>query len=173
MNTASQTKIAMIFLILGIFLVLFNSVILYRAILWPKAMERQIKLWQVVPAVIIKSDINHTVTNRVSSYTPDIHYTYRFNGKDYVSDRYYFGITGGTQAWAESIQRQHPPGTQTNAWVYPQHPEEAVLNPQIALNRAILALSIIGIVIGSAMILGGLASGRNASKPRCFNDLRT
>ncbi len=96
--------------------------------------------WEQVPGVVTASKIDASHGSDGSSYTPRIHFQYRFDGRDYTGKRYSFldDFSGG-EAYASRAVEAHPKGAEVITYVNPTDPSQAVLSvdgsafPKLAL----------------------------------------
>ncbi len=90
--------------------------------------------WLQVTAEIVKSEVTTSTSTSSSArnrtYSPVIEYQYEFNGRSYQSDTVYFGLMGtDDSSFAHGIRNKYPKGMMVTAYVNPDDPEEAALEP--------------------------------------------
>ncbi|MBD3241389.1 MAG: DUF3592 domain-containing protein [Chitinivibrionales bacterium] len=85
--------------------------------------------WQEVPCRVVSSDVAVSSSSDGDTYRVDITYAYRYNGREYQSDRYNFsmGYSSGYGGKKEVVDA-HPAGMKTVCYVDANDPSEAVLD---------------------------------------------
>lgn len=108
--------------------------------------------WVEVPATVESSEVGVHSSDDGSTYSVDILYRYRYDGRDYRSGRYDFltGSSSGYDSKAEIVAR-YPAGTETRAYVNPDDPASAVLSREFRGDWLFVLVPLIFTVVG----LGG------------------
>ena len=171
-KSISPMKSALVQLAFGVTIFGIAGFWLFTAVIIPLSLSRAARHWEEIPCVIMSSEISELpIDEGPRRFVPVIHYSYQFNGKHYESDRYYFGVSGGSEARVKSIQRQYPPGSQARAFIDPNNPTEAVLNREIKISWLMVCLVIAMIASGIGVVMNSLGQMREALKPKCYSDL--
>lgn len=86
--------------------------------------------FEEVPANILSSTVlSQSSSDNGTTYTPEITYSYQFEGQLHTSDRYAYTLWGSSDRdLAYSIIADYPVGSETVARVDPDDPTEAVLD---------------------------------------------
>lgn len=107
---------------------------LYYVLISPHLLRKEAADWKETPCVIRESSVEHSRHHRVGErdegfYTIAVKYDYRFNGREYTSEKYdFYEISTGEREWKEAVVKEIPPGTETVCYVNPDNPAEAVLS---------------------------------------------
>jgi hypothetical protein len=113
--------------------------------------------WAETPCTVLSSRVISSRGSKSTTYRPEITYSYRVNGRDYVSAEYdLFGVSSSGRKGKDAVVRRFKPGSETVCYVDSHNPSEAVLNraPSPILLLGIIPLILIA--IGSV----GLAKSR-------------
>jgi hypothetical protein len=158
-------------LVFGIF-TLAGALLLWFLLIHPLMQSREaVRSWRPVPCTVVSSRVIRHRGSKSTTYSPQIVYRYLMNGRSYQASRYsFFSASTSSIRTSEAIVRRYPPGLQTNCYVDPVHPEQAVLLPQ-AQNSILLALipgvflliGVIGLLFTTARALGRATAGGAAS----------
>lgn len=86
------------------------------------------RTWQEVPATVVSSRVRSHRSDDGTTYSVDILYRYKIDGRTYHSNRYSFvgGSSSGRDGKRAVVDR-YPPGTQTVCYADPDDPSRAVL----------------------------------------------
>ncbi len=127
-----------------IFFALFWSAItlLFDVVMVKDALARLASLgFQPVPCVIIESEVERHDDGEGTSYEAKIRFSYTVNGQTYEGDKVYAGTksSGGSRR-AHKLVSIYAAGVQTNAYVKPGEPGQAVLRRGFRGNELFLAL---------------------------------
>lgn len=117
-----------------------------------------------VPAKIESSGVyQRQGTGRKSHMTYQmvrVVYSYDFGGRRWHSDRWYADATalqGGTAEQARELASRHPEGSEAKAWIIPDEPWHAVLEPG-------LRWGMVKYLVPAILIIGGAALLREAKR---------
>lgn len=111
--------------------------------------------WTQTRGEIVSSRVseNRGSDNRDSTYSADVKYTYRVEGKEYTSYNVQFGNAADSNAnITEGIVRRFPAGSLVTVYYAPDNPSNAVLIPGLS-GGAFIGLGIGGVI---SLIGGGL-----------------
>lgn len=127
-----------------IFFALFWSAItlLFDVVMVKDALARLASLrFQPVPCVILASEVERNDDGEDTSYGARIRFSYTVAGRTYESDQVYAGTksSGGSRR-AHTLVSIYAAGVQTNAYVKPGEPEQAVLRRGFRGNELFMAL---------------------------------
>jgi hypothetical protein len=84
--------------------------------------------WPAVTCTVLSSQVRTHRGNRGSTYSVDVLYAYRVNGREYKANRY--DLMGGSSSGYDgkrAIIRRYPPGARVICYVDPTDPTQAVL----------------------------------------------
>ncbi len=84
--------------------------------------------WPTVTCTVVSSQVRTHSGNHGSTYSVDVLYAYRMNGRDYKVNRY--GFMGGSSsgyAGKQAVVSRYPPGARVICYVDPADPTQAVL----------------------------------------------
>jgi hypothetical protein len=102
--------------------------------------------WIPVEGTITKSLADERTSmdsegNSSSSYLPEIEYSYKLLGQDYLGKRIAFGsIQGGDLAKVNKILNRYPVGSHVTVYCDPNNPEECVLERSLPNTSLILGI---------------------------------
>lgn len=114
-------------LILGLFL-LGGVTVLWVITLEPLWLAAAARSWELVPCRVLTSEVETEPGSDSDTFRVKITYLYKFGGRSYTSSRFNFGRgTSSTYDWKAKVVAEHPPGRQTDCFVNPKNPQEAVL----------------------------------------------
>ena len=121
---------------------------------WQKLKVQASKTWPSVVGTIIASALESSNSKINTAYSAAVRYSYRVGGKDYVSDRVFWGPNEGHEEKMADIVAEYPVGK--DVWVQhdPKDPANAVLRPDIAVG-----LNALIYYAGGMMALGIVAFG--------------
>lgn len=154
-------------------LYVFFAVSLFVAV-WSVAellAEGRTLFWQQVPAKVSKSEVELVFQARSVSRSArptdtnwfrwNFEYTYSVAGLDHRSDR---ASLMDTPVWnrksAEAMAAKYPVGTPVLAYVSPDDPELAILEPGFTAGSVFLMASSLSAAIGSMWMLNGMPTKR-------------
>jgi len=114
---------------------------------WP-ATEGRIEISRVT----VSEDWDPDTNTRTISYAPEVRYSYKVNGKDYLGSRIWFGGApgGSNRRKVEAIVARYPLGSRVTVYYNPEKPAEAVLVRGNPPGGALL------LVVGGVFVLGPL-----------------
>jgi hypothetical protein len=113
--------------------------------------------WPQTEGSIVKSEVK-IVKDAGTSYLPDIHYTYKVDGKDYVSDQLIFGksVQFGKLSLAEDYCKTYPINSNHKIFYNPLKPDESILESGVHIRHYfdfILPIFCFGLGIGLFYLL--------------------
>jgi hypothetical protein len=97
--------------------------------------------WPAVTCTVLSSQVRTHHGNHGSTYSVDVLYAYRVNGREYKANRYDFmGGSSSGYAGKQAITRRYPPGAQVICYVDPADPTQAVLE------RGLTPIMLLGLI---------------------------
>ncbi len=142
-------------------LVLFFAVFLLAGVgisipllVLPVTRTIQAKHWREVTCQVISSRVRSHSSDDGTTYSVDILYSYRFNGRAYRSNRYHFmGGSSSGRSGKQAVVRRYRPGTKVVCYVDPQHPEEAVLERGWSASLLFGLIPLVFVMVGAGGML--------------------
>lgn len=117
---------------------------MYALLVKPLMYVQAARNWVETPCQIVSSELK-VHRGEDTTYSVEIVYTYKVNGKQYESSRYDFiGGSSSARAANQAIVNQYPAGAAAVCFVDPNDPAEAVINREFSW--MFLALAIIPLV---------------------------
>jgi hypothetical protein len=114
------------------------------------------KRWPVSPGTVIASALEKSPDGRWR-YRAAVQYRYRAGGKEYQSDRIFWGGNEGRQKHIASVIAAYPQGSKVSVHYDPQNPAEAVLDPaQHIGSRPLVLYAMAMITLGLFVLTGGV-----------------
>jgi uncharacterized protein DUF3592 len=114
------------------------------------------KRWPVSPGTVIASALEKSPGGRWR-YRAAVQYRYRAGGKEYQSDRIFWGGNEGRQKHMASVIAAYPQGAKVSVHYDPQDPAEAVLDPaQNIGSRPLVLYAMAMITLGLFVLTGGV-----------------
>lgn len=141
----------------GLFL-LIGGILTYVIAVRPVQKYFAAKNWPETPCKILSSSVSsHSSSKGGTTYSVDITYSYRIDGRDFQSDTYSV-MTGSSSGRAskERVVSRYPVGFQTVCYVNPIDPTDALLSRE--LSRWLL----IGLIPGLFLLVGIIGVGSTA-----------
>jgi hypothetical protein len=133
------------------------GMILYTAQGWQRAKFAPSKYWPSVVGTITASTLEKA-NAKGPSYSAAVRYSYRVAGKDYESNRIFWGPNEGTQKEMADIVAAYPVGR--DVWVQhePKNPANAVLEPgrNTGLTASVLFYAVAMMALGLVALGAGL-----------------
>ncbi|HSL81811.1 MAG TPA: DUF3592 domain-containing protein, partial [Thermoanaerobaculia bacterium] len=125
---------------------------------WPAVRVLQARSWAEVPCEILESRVASHAGEDGSTYSVEVLYRYRVDGREYTSDRYQFlgGSSSGYESKARAVERI-PPGTRTVCYVDPEDPMQAVLVRRLTAEYLFAFLPLVFVAVGAGGIYVSLA----------------
>ncbi|HUP43527.1 MAG TPA: DUF3592 domain-containing protein [Thermoanaerobaculia bacterium] len=115
----------------------------------------QARSWPEAPCEVLESRVASHAGDDGDTYSVEVRYRYRVDGRDHVSERYDFfpGSTSGYEGKARVVERL-PPGTRTVCYVDPADPTEAVLDRSFTAEYlfGLLPLAFVGVGAGGIVL---------------------
>jgi hypothetical protein len=114
------------------------------------------KRWPVSPGTVVASALEKSPDGRWR-YRAAVQYRYRAGGKEYQSDRIFWGGNEGRQKHMASVIAAYPQGSKVSVHYDPQNPAEAVLDPaQHIGSRPLVLYAMAMITLGLFVLTGGV-----------------
>jgi hypothetical protein len=114
------------------------------------------KRWPVSPGTVVASALEKSPDGRWR-YRAAVQYRYRAGGKEYQSDRIFWGGNEGRQKHMASVIAAYPQGSKVSVHYDPQNPAEAVLDPaQHIGSRPLVLYAMAMITLGLFVLTGGI-----------------
>lgn len=128
---------------------------------------RDARSWAEVPAVILKSTVHESEHmgdepgEKETFYTPDVHYSYVYEGVEYKASRIRFGSEmTAIEKDAAAVAGRYPVGSTVTARVNPAKPAEATLLVDPPRRGQFIAPAVIFAVVGiGLLVIGGVFAG--------------
>ncbi|MFC1760735.1 DUF3592 domain-containing protein [Planctomycetota bacterium] len=157
-------------LFFGVFALVGIGVLIPMFIL-PVAHILDARDWPAVSCRIVSSEVRSHEGDDSTTYSVHILYTYEINGETYKSDRYSFmgGSSSGYQG-KRRIVDQYPAGYQTQCWVNPENPLEAVLLRGFSPMMWFGLIPGVFLLVGVGGMVGVIRGHRKMTKPRTQAD---
>lgn len=121
----------------------------------------QASSWRAVPCEIVSSSVASHSDSDGTTYSIEISYRYRVDGRSYTGNRYRF--LGGSSSGSEGKQKvvdSLPPGTTTTCWVDPDDPSASVLDRGFHWEYLLVLLPLVFVAVGAGGIVFSLRKGR-------------
>jgi hypothetical protein len=146
----------------GLVFALIGGVALWFTFVRPVSRFVAAQSWQETPCVIVESQIlESSDSDGGSTYKPDIHFTYTFEGGEYRSNRYNFiDVSSSGRGGKEEIVAYYSPGLHTVCWVNPENPSEAVLKKDFSATYLLGLIPIVFLLAGVGIMTMGVRAGR-------------
>ena len=126
--------------------------------------------WMETPCMVVHSQVkSHRGSKNNTTYSPDIHYTYQVNGREYRSERYQFlgGSSSGRASKAAAVAR-YPRGQTAICYVNPNDPQEAVLDRTPFPGGLWTFFPLIFVAAGAGILIAGI---RGRSREAVLSEL--
>jgi hypothetical protein len=150
----------------GFFLLLFLGVgiwLIVRSIRERNKVDES-QGWPTTLGQVIQNSVAESVATSddgVTSYHPEITYSYKVHGQDYESSRIMIGaVPSGSQKSARDVTARFPPGASVTVYYNPSDPRESILERKSKSASASMVIGIIFIVISIAtfcVMVGSIA----------------
>lgn len=123
------------------------------------------RFWTPVDCEIVSSSVGRHSGDSGPTYSIDVRYRYRFEGAEFLGDRYEFlgGSSSGYDGKQEVVDAL-PEGSMTTCYVDPDDPNEAVLYRGFSWVYLFALLPLVFIVVGGVGIGWALFPGRRTAK---------
>lgn len=123
--------------------------------------------WVAADCEVVRSRVQTHSGDDSDTYSVDILYRYRFDGREYHADRYEFlgGSSSGYQAKAEIVE-QYPPGHRFTCWVDPDDPAVAVIHRELSGRNLVALMGLPFLAAGLGGIIWTLRKARQERKRR-------
>jgi hypothetical protein len=114
------------------------------------------KKWPTAPGTVVSSALEQSPDHK-RRYRAAMQYRYRVGGKDYQSNRIFWGGNEGRQKHMTSVVASYPAGAQVPVYYDPQNPAEAVIDPaQNAGSRPLVLYALGMMTLGLFAFTGGV-----------------
>ncbi len=155
---------------LGLF-VLLGLAMFYWITLAPALKILSAKGWQETPCTITASKVVAHSDSDGTTYSVDIAFRYTFSGREYTSNQYSFSVgSSGGRTKKDRVVQQYPAGLETECYVNPAVPQEAVIDRGLQWE---LIFGAFGLVISACCLFGMRAVGAEARKKKTIPDALT
>ena len=114
------------------------------------------KQWPTSPGTVVASALEKSPDGRWR-YRAAVQYRYRAGGKDYQSNRIFWGGNEGRQKHMASVIAAYPQGSKVSVRYDPQNPNEAVLDPTQNIGSRPLVLYAMAMIALGLFTLTGAA----------------
>lgn len=113
------------------------------------------KRWPTSPGTVLSAALAKSPENK-RRYRAAVKYRYRVGGKDYESDRIFWGGNEGRQNHMASVVASYPAHSEVPVYYDPQNPAEAVIDPvQNAGSRPLVLYAMAMMTLGLFAFTGG------------------
>jgi hypothetical protein len=114
------------------------------------------KRWPTSPGMVLSSALEKSPENK-RRYRAAVNYRYHVGGKDYESDRIFWGGNEGRQNHMASVVASYPAHSKVAVYYDPQNPAEAVIDPaQNAGSRPLVLYAMAMMTLGLFAFTGGV-----------------
>jgi hypothetical protein len=114
------------------------------------------KRWPISSGTVIASVLEKSPDTRWR-YRATVQYSYRVGGKEYQSDRIFWGGNEGRHRHMASVIAAYPQGSKLSVHYDPQNPAEAVIDPaQHIGSRPLVLYAMAMIALGLFAFTGGV-----------------
>lgn len=165
-RTAKQTVSGptLILVFFGVFF-LFGIGFFIPFFLQPALRVVEARSWEPVPCRILTSDVRTHAGDDGATYSIEVTYRYRYDGREYVSDRYQFmgGSSSGYDRKARLVA-EIPEGSRATCWVDPDDPFEAVLDRGWGVDFLFGLIPLVFVAVGAGGLAFGLHHFRSSRK---------
>lgn len=146
----------------GLVFALIGGVAFWFTFVRPVSRFLAAQSWEETPAVIVESRVlENSDSDGGSTYKPDVHFTYTFEGVEHRSNRYnFFDLYSSGRAGKEEVVEYYSPGLRTVCWVNPENPSEAVLKKDFSATYLIGLLPLVFLLAGVGILWAGVSGGR-------------
>ena len=145
----------------GLVFALIGGVAFWFTFVRPVSRLLAARSWQETPAVIVESQVLESSDSDGTTYKPDIHFTYTFEGAEHRSNRYnFFDAYSSGREGKEEIVSYYSPGLHTVCWVNPENPSEAVLQKDFSATYLIGLIPLVFLLAGVGIMTAGVRAGR-------------
>jgi hypothetical protein len=107
--------------------------------------------WPTTLGQVLHNSVAESVATSdddVTTYHPEITYSYKVNGQDYEGNRIMIGaVPSGTQKSARDVTVRYPPGASVTVYYNPTNPREAILERKSKSASASMIIGIVFIVL--------------------------
>jgi uncharacterized protein DUF3592 len=113
------------------------------------------KRWPVSPGTVTASALEKSPQGRWR-YRAAVQYRYRVGGKDYQSNRIFWGGNEGSRKHMELVIAAYPQGSKVSVHYDPQNPAEAVIDPaQNAGSKPLVLYAVAMVALGLFVLFLG------------------
>lgn len=120
-----------------------------------------------VPAVVLSSMVARHEENDGPSYRPEVTYRYEVQGRSHVGhDLSVWRGFSSDRAGAEALVARHPVGAEVTAYVDPQDPSRALLDPSASRLPWMALLVLVPFHLALVSVLRGTLARRRADLAR-------
>lgn len=113
--------------------------------------------WEEVPCEVVSSEVREHSGDDSSTYSIEVTYRYRYDGRDFESSRYQFlsGSSSGREGKQRVVDRL-PPGGPCVCWVDPENPSEAVLERGFTSMYWFALIPLVFVLIGAGGVFASI-----------------
>lgn len=105
--------------------------------------------WVETECLILTSEVERRSTSDGTTFSPKITYSYRFEGREYESDRYrIMNVSSSSSGYARGIVERFPAGTESICHVNPDDPSKAVLDTSWGLESLFIFFPLPFLAVG-------------------------
>ena len=131
----------------------------------PFLRQQAARAWTPVEAVVEHSRVRSHSGDDSTTYSVDIAYRYRIDGREYRGDRYHFrsGSSSGYEA-KQRVVAAHPAGSTLRIYVNPADPFDSVIVRDMGATLYLGLLPLIFAVAGGLILVFGIRQGRRLGR---------
>ena len=144
----------------------------WNALIVPMRSYLSAQSWQQTPCTILTAQLKESQGDDTTTYSAEFTYEYHFAGAGYVGNQDNSFKSSGSRKSAMARLDALPVGIQTQCWVNPERPAQALLDRSIAWGPALgsLAILICFCGLGGGLAYYGLRTRRRQRIERAIND---
>lgn len=134
----------------------------------PLLQIRAARSWDIVPCTVLSSSVASHDGDDSTTYSVKISYRYEVDGRGFQGSRYRFEAgSDSNRMEKQEIVRRHPAGAQTDCFVNPANPNEAVIdrNPHRGLWWGAMGLLFVAVGGAGMMFAPRLSGGATRAVP--------
>lgn len=149
----------------GLFL-LVGLGVLWLTLIGPGLGAWRARGWVATPCEVVSSQVEtHPSDEGDPTYSVEVLYRYRIDGREYHSNRYHFhtGSTGGYEGKARAVERL-PAGARFTCWVDPDDPSQAVIERGLGREAWISLVPLLFVIVGGGGIVFALTAHRRQER---------
>lgn len=113
--------------------------------------------WEEVPCEVVSSEVREHSGDDSSTYSIEVTYRYRYDGRDFESSRYQFlGGSSSGRAGKQRVVDRLPPGGPCVCWVDPKNPSEAVIERGLTSTYWFALIPLVFVLVGAGGVFASI-----------------